>query len=58
MKNDVSLGEHRWLTVVSPKDPEGTNLLLETRSRPAVKPFKEALAASLTDPDDRPPVQK
>jgi catechol 2,3-dioxygenase-like lactoylglutathione lyase family enzyme len=28
-KEDVPLGEHRWLTVVSPDDPDGTQLLLE-----------------------------
>ncbi|MGI5207958.1 VOC family protein [Spirillospora sp. CA-108201] len=44
-KHDVPLGEDRWLTVVSPKDPEGTNLLLEPSSHPAVKPFKKALVA-------------
>ncbi|GAA4304436.1 VOC family protein [Actinomadura luteofluorescens] len=44
-KHDVPLGEDRWLTVVSPKDPEGTNLLLEPSSHPAVKPFREALVA-------------
>ena len=44
-KHDVPLGEHRWLTVVSPQDPDGTELLLEPSSHPAVKPFKEALVA-------------
>jgi catechol 2,3-dioxygenase-like lactoylglutathione lyase family enzyme len=44
-KHDVPLGEHRWLTVVSPRDPDGTELVLEPGSHPAVKPFKEALAA-------------
>ncbi|GGQ04547.1 catechol 2,3-dioxygenase-like lactoylglutathione lyase family enzyme [Actinomadura coerulea] len=43
--HDVPLGEDRWLTVVSPKDPGGPNLLLEPSSHPAVKPFKEALVA-------------
>jgi catechol 2,3-dioxygenase-like lactoylglutathione lyase family enzyme len=42
-KKDVPLGEHRWLTVVSPQDPDGTELLLEPDSHPAAKPFKEAL---------------
>ncbi len=42
-KHDVPLGEHRWLTVVSPDDPEGTELLLEPSGHPAVKPFKTAL---------------
>ncbi len=42
-KHDVPLGEHRWLTVVSPEDPDGTELLLEPDDHPAVKPFKSAL---------------
>jgi catechol 2,3-dioxygenase-like lactoylglutathione lyase family enzyme len=44
-KHDVPLGEHRWLTVVSPDDPEGTELLLEPDSHPAVRPFKQALVS-------------
>jgi catechol 2,3-dioxygenase-like lactoylglutathione lyase family enzyme len=42
-KSDVPLGEHRWLTVVSPDDPDGPELVLEPDSHPAVRPFKEAL---------------
>jgi len=42
---DVPLGENRWLTVVSPDDPEGPQLLLEPDSHPAAGPFKAALAA-------------
>jgi catechol 2,3-dioxygenase-like lactoylglutathione lyase family enzyme len=42
-KHDVPLGENRWLTVVSPQDPDGIELLLEPSGHPAVKPFKEAL---------------
>ena len=42
-KNDVPLGEHRWLTVVSPDDPDGVELVLEPSDHPAVKPYKEAL---------------
>ena len=42
-KHDVPLGEYRWLTVVSPQDPNGTELLLEPDAHPAAKPFKEAL---------------
>ena len=42
-KNDVPLGEHRWLTVVSPDEPDGTELLLEPDEHPAAKPFKRAL---------------
>jgi catechol 2,3-dioxygenase-like lactoylglutathione lyase family enzyme len=43
VKDDVPLGEYRWLTVVSPDEPEGTELLLEPDAHPAAKPFKEAL---------------
>jgi catechol 2,3-dioxygenase-like lactoylglutathione lyase family enzyme len=42
-KHDIPLGEDRWLTVVSPQDPNGTELLLEPSSHPAVKPYKQAL---------------
>jgi len=42
-KDDVPLGEDRWLTVVSPEDPDGTELLLEPGGHPAVGPFKRAL---------------
>lgn len=42
-KNDIPLGEHRWLTVVAPSDPDGTELVLEPDSHPAVRPFKAAL---------------
>lgn len=42
-KQDVPMGEHRWLTVVSAKDPDGVELLLEPSGHPAVGPFKEAL---------------
>lgn len=44
-KEDVPMGEHRWLTVVSPDDPDGTELLLEPSDHPAVGPFKDALVA-------------
>lgn len=42
-KNDIPFGESRWLTVVPTEDRDGTELLLEPDSHPAVKPFKEAL---------------
>jgi catechol 2,3-dioxygenase-like lactoylglutathione lyase family enzyme len=44
-KTDVPLGQARWLTVVSPEEPDGTELLLEPDGHPAAKPFKEALVA-------------
>ncbi|WDV55743.1 VOC family protein [Streptomyces coeruleorubidus] len=42
-KHDVPVGADRWLTVVSPEDPDGTELLLEPSGHPAVQPYKTAL---------------
>lgn len=42
-KTEVPLGADRWLTVVSPEDPDGTELLLEPSGHPAVKPYRDAL---------------
>lgn len=44
-KHDLPLGTDRWLTVVSPENPDGTELLLEPGSHPAVPPYKDALVA-------------
>ena len=44
-KNDVPMGTHRWLTVVSPEAPDGVELVLEPDGHPAVRPFKAALVA-------------
>ena len=44
-KTEVPLGEHRWLTVVSPGDRDGVELVLEPDEHPAARPFKEALVA-------------
>lgn len=43
-KEDVPLGEYRWLTVVSPEEPDGPELLLEPDAHPAAKPFTQALS--------------
>jgi catechol 2,3-dioxygenase-like lactoylglutathione lyase family enzyme len=42
-KTDIPLGAASWLTVVSPEQPDGTELLLEPSDHRAVKPFKNAL---------------
>ena len=44
-KRDIPLGDGaRWITVVSPEEPEGTELLLEPNAQyPAMKALKEAL---------------
>jgi len=44
-KTDIPLGEFRWLTVVGPGEPEGTELLLEPDQHPAAKAYTAALAA-------------
>ncbi len=44
-KNDIPMGEHRWLTVVAPDDPDGVELVLEPDEHPAARAFKQALVA-------------
>ncbi|CAL9419627.1 VOC family protein [Streptomyces sp. enrichment culture] len=45
-KHDVPVsGEDRWLTVVSPEDPDGTQLLLEPLGHPAARTYRDALVA-------------
>ena len=44
-KNDVPLGEHRWLTVVSPEQPGGVELVLEPDGHPAAKAYRAGLVA-------------
>jgi catechol 2,3-dioxygenase-like lactoylglutathione lyase family enzyme len=44
-KSEVPLGDHRWLTVTSPEDRDGIELVLEPDTHPAAKPFKDALVA-------------
>jgi catechol 2,3-dioxygenase-like lactoylglutathione lyase family enzyme len=44
-KHDVPIGDARWLTVVSPEQPGGAELLLEPDGHRAVKPYKDALVA-------------
>ena len=42
-KNDMPAGEFRWLTVVSPYDPEGVELLLEPNAHEAARAYQRAL---------------
>lgn len=42
-KHDIPVGEFKWLTVVSPEEPDGTELLLEPSDNPAAQAFKKAL---------------
>lgn len=43
LKHDIPLGEFRWLTVVSPEEPEGVELGLEPNQHPASKTYQQAL---------------
>lgn len=45
LKHDIPMGEHRWLTLTSPGDANGVELLLEPDAHPAAKKFKAALMA-------------
>jgi predicted enzyme related to lactoylglutathione lyase len=42
-KTDIGAGAYRWLTVVSPEEPDGTELHLETNEDPAAKTYQQAL---------------
>lgn len=42
-KTEIPMGQARWLTVVSPDAPNGTELLLEPDAHPAARSFKRAL---------------
>ena len=42
-KEDVPVGEFRWLTVVSPEAPDGAQLLLEPNDNPAAQAYQQAL---------------
>ncbi|MER5207233.1 VOC family protein [Streptomyces sp. NPDC002825] len=44
-KTEVPLGDYRWLTVVSPEAPDGTELLLEPDAHPAARAYTRALVA-------------
>ena len=41
-KVDFSNGGYRWLTVVSPEEPDGTELQLEANTNPAARTFQQA----------------
>jgi predicted enzyme related to lactoylglutathione lyase len=42
-KSDFSNGPYRWLTVVSPDDPDGTELQLALNDNPAAKAYQQAI---------------
>lgn len=42
-KSDITAGDYRWLTVVSPEDQNGTELILELNDNPAAKTYQSAI---------------
>jgi len=42
-KSDFSNGPYRWLTVVSPEEPESTELQLALNNNPAAKTYQQAM---------------
>ncbi len=42
-KTDVSNGPYRWLTVASPEEPNGTELVLAKNDNPAANAFQKAI---------------
>ncbi|WP_281864800.1 VOC family protein [Planomicrobium okeanokoites] len=44
-KEDVPVGEFRWITLVSPDDEDGTELLLEPNNHPAAKDYQKKIFA-------------
>lgn len=44
-KQDVPAGEFRWITLVSPEEQGGTELLLEPNQHPAAKEYQQKLFA-------------
>ncbi|WP_100489180.1 VOC family protein [Sporolactobacillus pectinivorans] len=44
-KEDVPVGEFRWITLISPNDQDGTELLLEPNDHPAAKEYQKKIFA-------------
>src|SRR5699024_11350775 len=44
-KEDVPMGEFRWITLVSSDEEDGTELLLEPNNHPAAKEYQKKISA-------------
>jgi catechol 2,3-dioxygenase-like lactoylglutathione lyase family enzyme len=42
-KQDIPAGAYRWISVVSPEDPDGAELVLEPNANPVGKAYQEGL---------------
>jgi len=45
LKHDIPMGPYRWITLVSPLEPEGVELGLEPNAHAAARTFQQALKA-------------
>lgn len=43
IKHDVPVGEFRWIALVSPDHPDGTELILEPNNHPAAEEYQKRL---------------
>ncbi|SDE14315.1 Catechol 2,3-dioxygenase [Paenibacillus sp. UNCCL117] len=43
-KHDVPMGKFRWITVVSPDEQDGTELVLEPNDHPAAKDYQKKIS--------------
>lgn len=43
VKHNIAMGDHSWITVVSPDEPGGVELGLEPNAHPAAKVFMAAM---------------
>jgi len=44
-KHDIPMGKFRWIALVSPENPEGTELLLEPNDHPASRDYQQKIFA-------------
>jgi len=44
-KHDVPMGKFRWITLVSPDEPDGPELLLEPNDHPAANEYQKKIFA-------------
>ena len=43
VKHNIPMGEHSWITLVSPEEPDGVELALEPNAYPAASEFQAKL---------------
>jgi len=42
-KTEIPVGKFKWLTVVSPEEPDGTELVLEPNQNPAARTYQQSI---------------